>query len=281
MSLRTSRDLIRQLQSGQRVLADGAVGSELLKASIDPNRTVEANLSQPETVRSLHLRSLAAGAEVITANTFGLSYGDGWEAAFQAGVELANAEACAAAFPVSVLVSACPEELLRHPNVVLAPFDGAAQNWVLLLETAVAIRDIATAVSVARHHGVETVAATCHFLPNGAMPDGTMPKEAALALLEAGASLIGGNCGSDPEDWVSVAEKMRTATDLPLLFQPGAGLPKRVHDLWVYPVDADRFAANAARLFDVGVSIVGGCCGTTPAHIAAVRGLLFHPQRRE
>ena len=282
MSLRTSLEIVQDLKCGRLILADGAVGSELVKRGIAPDRTVEANLSHPEVVRDLHQRAIAAGAELLTSNTFGMPTGEGWAAAYLAGVALAETAAQAARRSVGVLISVYPSELLLIPEGVLAPFRAPTPSRrLLLIETAVDIREAVEAVVFARRSGVETVVATCHFQPDGVMPDGTTPEAAALALQEAGASVVGGNCGVVPEESVSVAQRMRAVTDLPLLFQPNAGLPEFAEGRWIYPVDPVRFAQNAIRLFEAGVSIVGGCCGATPAHIAAVHSLLFRPQRRE
>ena len=282
MSFLIGRDLVSRLRGGRRALADSAVGSELIKSGTAPGRTVEANLSHPERVRRLHKLAILSGADAVTSNTFGMSGSPEWAAAFYAGVKIAVAEAHAAEPEIAVMISVYPSELLENPDVVLMPWKNReTSDCLLLIETAVDLRETVAAVALARQNGVDTVAATCHFQTTGVMPDGSMPKAIVSALQKAGASVLGGNCGSVPEDWVLIAEHMRRATDLPLLFQPNAGLPQQVGDRSVYSVDPIRFAANAARLYDVGVSMVGGCCGTTPAHIAAIRSLVFDPQRRE
>lgn len=264
------------------MLADGAVGSELIKAGIAADRAVEANLSHPECVRNVHRRAVAAGAEILTANTFGMSASGEWAQAFQAGAELAEAAAHEANRAISVMISVFPSELLLKPDDILGFMrKPEKQGSLLLIETATDIREAVAAVAMARSSGIETIAATCHFQPDTQMPDGTSAAQAAAALQQAGASIVGANCGTLPEEMVIAAEQMRAATDLPLLFQPNAGLPHWNESLWVYPVDTVRFAANAAALFAAGAAVVGGCCGTTPAHIAAVHRLLFHPQRRE
>src|SRR5205085_3866933 len=98
---------------------------------------------------------------------------------------------------------------------------------------------------------------------DGCIPDGATPETAALALVQSGADIVGGNCGETPETFIEVAQRMRAVTDAPLLFQPSAGLPSRSEEgAWVYPVGPGSFAEVAARLFAAGVDIVGGCCGT-------------------
>jgi len=267
------------------MLADGAVGSQLLKAEIELDRTVEANLLKPQRVMHLHQQAIAAGAELITTNTFGMPYtsdSSEWESAFYAGIVIADAVVRKTLSQVSVMLSVFPAELLQNPDVVFASLHRPkTKHWLLLIETAIDLQDSCAAVALAKQTGVESIAVTCHFRPEGVMPDGSTPAQAAAALEEAGASIVGANCGEVPEAMVTVAEQMRAVTDLPLLFQPNAGLPQNTGTGCVYPVDPERFAANAARLLDAGASIVGGCCGATPAYIAAIDRLLFHPQCRE
>lgn len=281
MSLLTGGKLLQQLQGGRRLLADGAVGSELISAGVAPDQTVAANLTHPQEVQALHRRASDAGAEILTSNTFGVPGGSerGWEAEFQAGVGLALAGVQEVERPLAVLLSVYPETLLSHSHLVLASFlEPETQDFVLLIETAIDLNAAVAAVELARQAGVTAIAATCHFQETGTMPDGTPPEHAVVALHRAGASIVGANCGVGPEAMLPIAQRMRAATDLPLLFQPNAGLPERQANRWIYPGTPERFAAAGAHLFALGAAIVGGCCGTTPAHIAALRHLLFPPQ---
>jgi len=282
MSLLAAHELVRRLRDGRRMLADGAVGSELIRAGIAPDGTVAANLSHPEHVRNIHRQAIAAGAEIITTNTFGAPSSQAWFAGFSAGLALAETAVRESDRDIAVMFSVYPEELLLNSWSVIEPFqEASSREYLLLIETAIDIERAVTAVTTAWRNGVTAIAATCHFQADARMPDGTTPAQAAAALQKAGAMIVGANCGTGPDAMVAVAEQMRTATDLPLLFQPNDGLPVWQGSRWVYPVDTARFAAIAASLFDVGASIVGGCCGTTPAHIAAIDRLLFHPQCRE
>jgi 5-methyltetrahydrofolate--homocysteine methyltransferase len=102
---------------------------------------------------------------------------------------------------------------------------------------------------------------------------GVSVARAAARLEEAGADAIGANCGTGPDSMLVVARAFAEATTLPLIFQPNAGLPQRLDDRLVYPQTAASFAAQAAQLAS-HATIVGGCCGTTPAHIAALKALV-------
>lgn len=279
MSFLRGSELLRQVQEGRLLLADGAVGSELIDAGIAPNRTVAANCTHPQTVRTLHRRAITAGADIITSNTFGNPAGEGWEEALRGGIALALAAAQEAERPIAVLLSVYPDTLLQTPSVLMALTDRPeARDCVLLIETAVSLQAVVEAVECAQSAGIGPIAATCHFQRGGSMPDGTTPAQAAAALHKAGAAIVGGNCGDVPQEMPAVAQKMRAATDLPLLFQPNAGLPALEGDRWAYPTSTELFAEIGRQLFSSGASIVGGCCGTTPAHIAALRRFLLHPQ---
>jgi 5-methyltetrahydrofolate--homocysteine methyltransferase len=96
-------------------------------------------------------------------------------------------------------------------------------------------------------------------------------QRAAQALEEAGADVVGSNCGNGIENMVEIAREFRRHTSLPLIIQANAGLPERKGGSIVYPESPEFFASKAPALLDCGVSIIGGCCGTTPAHIAAIR----------
>ena len=97
---------------------------------------------------------------------------------------------------------------------------------------------------------------------------------AAERLAEAGADILGSNCGNGIENMISIAGEFRAATDLPLLIQANAGLPELREGKLVYPETPEFYAAKARELIDAGVSIIGGCCGTGPDHIRALRALI-------
>jgi 5-methyltetrahydrofolate--homocysteine methyltransferase len=93
-------------------------------------------------------------------------------------------------------------------------------------------------------------------------------------LEEAGADVLGSNCGNGIENMIDIAKEFRQATDRPLLIQANAGLPELRQGKLVYPEAPDFYASKAQELIDAGVSIIGGCCGTGPDHIRALRALL-------
>ena len=99
-------------------------------------------------------------------------------------------------------------------------------------------------------------------------------ERAAKGLAEAGAEVVGSNCGNGSETMVEIAREFARCTDAPLLIQPNAGLPKLIEGKNVYGESPEFMATQAAALLDLGVKIIGGCCGTTPGHIRALRALV-------
>jgi 5-methyltetrahydrofolate--homocysteine methyltransferase len=284
------RALKERLRAGERFLADGGIGTELIRRGIAPGAILRANLESPEVVREVHRHYLTAGAQILTANTFGVGEGAAWGRCARAGWELAVEAAQESEAEVFVWLSIMPGDLPRETETLRALVaDAAYRPDALLLETNTSLIGARKAVEAARMLRPELLAVTCHFRADGRMPDGTSPETAACALTAAGAHVVGGNCGDTPEAFVAVAERMRAVTrlvrvnlqragyavvagDTPLLFQPNAGLPMRAAEGdGTYPVGPEAFAEIAARLLDAGANIVGGCCGTTPAHIAAIQ----------
>lgn len=103
---------------------------------------------------------------------------------------------------------------------------------------------------------------------------GATPEDGALALVEVGADIIGANCGNGIENFLPVAQRLRAATSLPIWIKANAGLPQVVNGETVYPTAPAQFAAFAPRLVEAGAKFIGGCCGSTPEHIRALRSTL-------
>ncbi len=144
---------------------------------------------------------------------------------------------------------------------------------LLLIETMMAIQEAVVAVRAACSTGLP-VGATMTFDSRGGewrTSWGVSIPEAVKSLSEAGASLIGSNCGQGFDEMVGIVTCMRSLTQLPLIAQANAGLPDMVDGRPVYRETPETVGAKAERLLDAGVNIIGGCCGTTPAHIAEIR----------
>jgi methionine synthase / methylenetetrahydrofolate reductase(NADPH) len=283
----------------QALLADGAMGT-LLHAAGKPlgGPLPELNLSDAGLIRSVHEGYLNAGADLIQTNTFGAgrlrleSHGLGDLAARinEAGVRIARAAAEATGRPVLVGGSVSPAVTVHQRRRVPAAARVAALREqigvlaeagvdVVVLETFGYLDELVEAVEVAASLDVPVIAQAT-FAADGHTFGGETPREVCVALAGLPILALGTNCTLGPQGVLAVLRQLREHTDLPLTAQPNAGLPRRVvGGRFEYDVNAEYFARHAQSLVAAGASIVGGCCGTTPTHLAAAARLLGEPAR--
>jgi 5-methyltetrahydrofolate--homocysteine methyltransferase len=141
---------------------------------------------------------------------------------------------------------------------------------LLIVETFIALEEVRAAVTAAAATGLP-VAASMAFEPSGRTPFGVAPEAAAREMEAAGATVVGANCGTvSSAEMVEVIAKFRAATSLPLIAQPNAGRPQRTESGATYPETPEMMADSAERFRELGVAIIGGCCGSTAAHIRAI-----------
>ena len=276
----------------ERVLVcDGAMGTMLHAAGNSLDRALpELNLSNPDLVSTVHDSYVDAGVDLILTNTFGASrlrlaehgYGDAAAEINRAGVRLAREAAKAAPRTVFVGGSIAPAvsaplrhripageraEALREQAAALAE----AGVDVLVLETFGYLDELLEAVRATAEVTDLPILAQATFTIDGHTPGGETPREVATALAALPIAALGANCTVGPQRMLGIVEELRRATTLPISAQPNAGLPRRTQGRrFEYSLDHDYFARYARRCVEAGASIVGGCCGTTPAHIRAV-----------
>jgi 5-methyltetrahydrofolate--homocysteine methyltransferase len=144
----------------------------------------------------------------------------------------------------------------------------------VIVETMMAIEECCVAVRAVRETtGLACLASfTFDPQPGGGFASmmGVTPERFAEEAAAAGAQIIGVNCGTGPDHMTEVVRRLRAATDLPLIAMPNAGMPELVDGVTVFPEPPEEMASKVGRLLDAGAQIIGGCCGTTPAHIAAM-----------
>jgi 5-methyltetrahydrofolate--homocysteine methyltransferase len=285
--------LLEKLHRGERLVGDGAMGTMLMARGLEPGGCPERwNLDRPEVLEEIARLYCEAGAELVETNTFGGSplklamYG------LDTQTEEINAAAVAAvrravgdrAF-VSGSCGPTGRMLLPYgdltPEIMAAAFErqtGAlieAGVDLICVETMTDLAEARLAVEAARRQSSTIpICATMTFdpTPNGFFTVmGTSIEQAVIGLSEAGADIIGSNCGNGIDNMVSIAEAFRRFTNLPLIIQPNAGLPEIVEGTLRYGETPEFMAERTRKLLDLGVNIVGGCCGTTPEHIAAIR----------
>lgn len=285
-----------RVRSGPVIIADGAMGSFLMDHGLEPGDSPESfNLTRPELLRKVAARYLEAGAELVQTNTFGgsalklSSYGldERTEEINRLAVEAVSETVEGRAY-VSGSCGPCGRTLEPYgdaePSEVRESFRRqigalvAAGVDVLCIETMTDLSEATLAVEAARAVSVDIpVMATMTFdaTPRGFYTImGVDVPTAAAGLLDAGANVVGSNCGNGIENMVAIAREFRACTDAPLLIQSNAGPPRLVGEQVVYEETPEFMAERAKELLAVGVEIIGGCCGTTPEHTRALRKAL-------
>lgn len=276
------------------VVGDGAMGTELQRAGLPIGEAGERwNLEHPERLQTIHAAYIAAGSEAVTTNSFGANrwvlgrYGlaDDADAINRSAAAIARQAAGSSAIVLGD-IGPCggflrplgeidPSELgAEFTRQARALLDGGADG--IIIETMSAIEELVIAVEAARAANAPFVIASMAFdrLPNGNIRTmmGVSPQQAAKAAAEAGAEVVGANCGTHMTtgDFANVVAAFRQATDRPIMIQANAGSPELEDGKAVYRLQPDAFADGMRQVVAAGARIVGGCCGTTPAHIAAL-----------
>jgi methionine synthase I (cobalamin-dependent)/5,10-methylenetetrahydrofolate reductase len=276
-----SRDGAARLFSAGTVLCDGAMGSMLYGRGIFINRCYdELNVSQPELVKAVHTEYLQAGAQVIETNTFGANrvrlerYGleERVREINLAGVRLARE--CVRQMEEKQASQAFVAGAMGPLGVRIEP-DGrvTAGADLLVIETLMSLAEAEAAIRAAKATGLPVIAMVT-VDDAGKCLDGNSAEDAARRMEDWGADAVGCNCSDGPATVLAVIERMRGATRLPLAAMPNAGNPRVIDGRHFYLTSPEYLASFARKFVKAGATFVGGCCGTTPQHIRAVRGAL-------
>ena len=281
------QQLLDRLHGGF-LICDGAMGTTLNAGGHEPGRSLELlNVEHPDLVQAVHRAYVDAGAEIIETNTFQGSrpalerhgLGERTRELNNAGARLARQVAGDSVFvagsigPTGSILEPYgdyPEAAARAAFAEQAEALAEGGVDLLIVETFVAIEEVGAAIAAAAATGLP-VAASMSFDPSGRTAFGVTPEQAAEAMEAAGACVVGANCGTiSSAETVEVIAKFRAATSLPLIAQPNAGRPQRTESGTLYPETPEMMAESAERFRDLGVAIIGGCCGSTAAHIRAI-----------
>lgn len=296
------RKLLERLAAGNILVADGAMGTMLMERGLQAGKPPESlNLEQPSVLERVAREYLDAGADIIQTNTFGASRLKLSQYSLEGKVEEINKNAVlvvkkAVADRAYVSGSCGPTGKFLKPYGDIEPkqmVDVYAEQIgalidagvdVICIETMTDLQEATYAIKGARKVSSSIpVLATMTFdpTPKGFYTVmGVSIEEAARGLEIAGADVVGSNCGNGIENMILIAREFKKYTKLPLMIQSNAGMPVLKADKVVYPETPDFMAGKAGELISLGVSIIGGCCGTTPAHIRALRGAVDSCKRR-
>jgi methionine synthase I (cobalamin-dependent)/5,10-methylenetetrahydrofolate reductase len=286
------------LSSGRVLVCDGAMGTMLHAAGAALDRSLpELNLSDPGLVATIHDSYLTAGVDIIQANTFGANrlwladhgFPDKVAEINRAGVRLARSAAERSGRNVLVAASVSPAvtapqrrrvgaaermEVLREQILALVADDAAD---LLILETFGYLDELVEAVTVAASVTSSSGAPPMPLIAQATFADdahtlgGETPREVASVLSALPVAVIGTNCTIGPQRMLVVVEDLVRYSSVPVSAQPNAGQPRRTGPRsFEFAIDGGYFSRYLTRFADAGVTLVGGCCGTTPTHIRAV-----------
>ena len=291
-------DFRTHLKSGRFILFDGGMGSMLQARGLKAGEIPEIwNLEHPEIIRQVHEEYVRAGADVITANTFGANrrkLGDSVQGVIEAAVKLARE-----ADPQYVALDVGPSGAMLRP---LGDFEfddayalfkeqiiagtGAGAD-LIIIETMTDLSEAKAAVLAAKENSDLPVIVSLSYEKSGRTFLGVSAAAAAVTLSGLGADALGVNCSVGPDDLSVVVEQLCSYSSVPVIVQANAGLPSMVDGRTVYSIGAEEYAASVAGLLKKGykkgscVQILGGCCGTTPEFISRLNELTLEDAKED
>lgn len=285
--------ILDELYSAVPVLLDGAWGTQMQARGLQPGECPDAwNLTHPEKVREVARAYVDAGSRIILSNTFRSNRVSlAAEGLGERAAEIARAGASiskdAAAGKALVFASIGPSgKILMSGDITEAQLSEAFAEQAgalaeggadaIVVETMSDLEEARIAIAAAKSTGLP-VACSMVF-DSGRNKDRTMmgvtPERAAQALAEAGADIIGANCGVGIAAYVEIARRLRAAAGKPVWIKANAGMPELIDGRPVYKMTAEEFAGYAPALKEAGAGFIGGCCGTSPDFIRALKGVL-------
>lgn len=284
---------LERLTSGEVLVSDGGMGTLVMGRGLEPGACPEAiNIDEPEILEEIAEMYLGAGADLVQTNTFGGSPMKLADFGLEDECERVNVKAVSIVKNVVqgkayVLASCGPSGKILKPygdtdpetlsvgfqRQIAALVEAGAD--IICVETMMDLQEAGIAVMAARRVSPTIpIVATMTFneTPKGFFTMmGTGIREAAGTLEQCGANVVGSNCGNGIEAMTKIARDFKEVTKLPVIIQSNAGIPETKEGKLFYPETPEFFGKKIPVLLVHGVSIVGGCCGTTPQHIKAVR----------
>jgi methionine synthase I (cobalamin-dependent) len=281
---------IEQLLAAAPIITDGAWGTQLQQHGLPVGACPDAwNLEHPDRVEEVARAYVAAGSRIILTNTFGANrfilarhnLAERVAEINRAGVEISRraADGRALVFAsmgptgVMLMMGEVSEETVAEAFAQQARAMAEAGADGIVIETMSDPAEARLAVAAAKRTGLPVVA--CMTFDSGPKHDrtmmGTMPEQAAEQLLAAGADVVGANCGQGIAGFTDLCRRLRAAAGHPVWIKANAGLPEVLDGQTVYTQTPEEFSACVPMLVEAGAGFIGGCCGTTPGFIRAVR----------
>lgn len=282
-------NILDELKQGKILLSDGAWGTFLHSKGMDPGECPEFwNISHRSDVLDIAEAYLHAGSDIIETNSFGGSriklcqygFGDRVSEINQAAASISREAAGSEKF-VAGSVGPTGKMLLMGDVTEEELYEGFKEQSValekggadiIIVETMTALDEASLAVNAARENTACTVIVTMTFSGdmNGEFHTmmGVTPSEMVISMREAGAHIVGSNCGNGIKDMIAIVRAIRaTDKNIPVMIQANAGIPEYIDGKTVYRESPEMMATFVPALIDAGANIIGGCCGTTPDHI--------------
>ena len=277
---------ILELMKERRIYFDGGMGSLLQARGLKPGELPETwNLKNPEPIIQIHKAYLAAGADIILANTFGANrfkYGEDLEKIVTAGVANAKKAVAESGKKAYVALDIGSTGKLLKPMGTL-DFEEAVGVFaeiirvgekagadLILIETMSDTYELKAAVLAAKENSTLPIMATVIFDESKKMLTGASPQVVVSLLEGLGVDALGINCGLGPKQMKEIVKELLKYASIPVIVNPNAGLPRSENGKTVFDVGAEEFAEDMEEIVTMGAWFAGGCCGTTPAHIQAM-----------
>ena len=283
-------------QNENLVFFDGAMGTMIHAAGLKSGELPEVfNITHPGVIESIHRAYLEAGADVTTTNTFGANrlklspIGYTPEQMVEAAVTIARKAAgdrpvALDIGPLGQLMAPMGTLSFQEAYDLFSPQMKAGQEAkadFVLIETMSDLYEAKAAVLAARENTRLPVVCTLTFQKNGRTLMGNDPVTVVTVLEGLGVDALGVNCSLGPEDLLPIVKQFTDVSHVPVLIQPNAGLPELIDGKPIFPLKPENFAESVERMADMGVKMVGGCCGTNPDFIKALRTRLGNRKYRK
>ncbi|MFC1521653.1 homocysteine S-methyltransferase family protein [Elusimicrobiota bacterium] len=296
------QNILERLKNKEILISDGAMGTMLMERGLKPGDCPEKfNIEQPKVLEEIARLYLDAGANIVQTNTFGaspLKLAD-YSLADKADIINSNAvKAVKSALNNKAYTSAScgptgkllepygdtdPQKIYNSYKIQMKALISSGAD-LICIETMIDLAEASLAIRAAKAISPAIpVMATMTFdcTPKGIFTVmGTTVEQAAKGLERAGADIVGSNCGNGIENMVSIAKEFKKFSDLPIIIQSNAGLPEIKDGQVAYGESPQFMAEKAKELINANVSIIGGCCGTTPEHISAFRKAVLESGHR-